>query len=352
MATPPLTAIRDRRANGHFVTASAGGAAPTAAPSGSATGRHSYPLVTAADGVPASAPLADCAGVDVSEDDRSARRAGRARRVRDPYYDRVADMSTVVVAVTAGVASWAGLVLLGEHAGMGAVGPVRIAWLIALCIDVVALIALRAWINTRASGEYRRWGRGISVAALSVSIAGNALGHVLDDSDRWLLTATVAAIPPLALFAALHLRVLRTQSRREAVERAQEREQRRQRTRPTSRTRTGHTPSPDRASDRPASRTSGRTIDRTAERVSTSAGTDVPNNGTDGPVDTEADRAADAASGTADRVAALAASRPDMTTTEMAAELGVTARTVRRHMAALKTDTAATRTHPDVRAQS
>lgn len=183
------------------------GVATPGAP-GSDTGRHLRETAATSGPVQPEILESDRSG----KSDRSGRRSARANRPQDG----VSDLLTVLIAAVAGVASWAGLVLLGEHAYMGTLGPVRISWLLALTVDASALVALRSWINPAVGPRVRSWSRAVASVALGVSIVGNALGHVLHHSEAWLLTSLVSAVPPLALFAVLHLRVLRMQDRHAA----------------------------------------------------------------------------------------------------------------------------------------
>ena len=150
--------------------------------------------------------------------------ASRAARL---HRDRVADALTAVVAGTAAFSSWTGWVLLGHHAGWPVLTipgghQFDTAWLNPLSVDVMAYVALRAWVSPRSSERTRLWGRRAAVGALALSIVGNALGHGLEASGlgQLLLSLGLAGMAPVLLFVVLHLRTLRTDDQRAAVEAA------------------------------------------------------------------------------------------------------------------------------------
>lgn len=162
---------------------------------------------------------------------RAARRTdpveAAATRAARLHRDRVADALTAVVAGTAAFSSWTGWVLLGHHAGWPVLTlpgghPFDTAWLNPVSVDVMAYVALRAWVSPRSSERTRLWGRRAAVGALALSIVGNALGHGLEASGlgRLLLSLGLAGMAPVLLFVVLHLRTLRTDDQRAAVEAA------------------------------------------------------------------------------------------------------------------------------------
>jgi hypothetical protein len=125
---------------------------------------------------------------------------------RDPWVL----IGMAVVAVTAIAASFTTLIHLALWVGWDG----RIAWLLPLCIDVLALASGRVWLSTYASLEARRFARAASFATIGVSILGNATGHIVAMDNRSVIKVVLAiivgSIPPAALAVVGHLATLAT----------------------------------------------------------------------------------------------------------------------------------------------
>ncbi|MFC0623792.1 DUF2637 domain-containing protein [Kribbella deserti] len=130
--------------------------------------------------------------------------------------DKVLTACTALVGVAAVVASFSTLAALAVFVGWGD----RSAWLLPVCIDALALGAGRVWLSNRYDSEARRFARAASMAALAVSVAGNAVGHIvaLDNAPWWkvALAVLVGAVPPVALAAVGHLMTLSARPQDEA----------------------------------------------------------------------------------------------------------------------------------------
>lgn len=122
--------------------------------------------------------------------------------------DKVLTLCTALVGVAAVVASFSTLAALAVFVGWGD----RSAWLLPVCIDALALGAGRVWLSERYDTEARGYAKNASMAALAVSVAGNAVGHIvaLDSAAWWkvALAVLVGAVPPVALAAVGHLMTL------------------------------------------------------------------------------------------------------------------------------------------------
>lgn len=112
-----------------------------------------------------------------------------------------------VVALAAAVMSFASLQQLGERAGF----PPVLAALLPLAIDAKAVVATRAWLSRRTPDRARRYARGLALAAVALSVAGNAGEHAMTAyalATPWWVVVTVSAVPPIALAATAHLAAL------------------------------------------------------------------------------------------------------------------------------------------------
>lgn len=145
-------------------------------------------------------------------------------------------LPTAVVVATAAVSSWAGWVLLGEATRLGTIGGLDLAWILPVSVDTFAFMAARTW-RIGHTATTRRWGLGTALAALALSIAGNAGGHAAQAdvwTPGWVAVVAVAMIPPAVLFAVLLLATMASRDRHAEQAKAAEREARRgQRTAPT-----------------------------------------------------------------------------------------------------------------------
>lgn len=81
-----------------------------------------------------------------------------------------------------------------------------------IAMDVGAAVGAIAWITQ--SGQIRAWGRGIAIAALIGTLAGNAVQHAIASSLLHVdlgLVLSVGASFPATLWAVFHLTALMTQ---------------------------------------------------------------------------------------------------------------------------------------------
>ncbi|WP_020577336.1 hypothetical protein [Actinopolymorpha alba] len=94
------------------------------------------------------------------------------------------------------------------------------SWLLPVSLDVLAAFAVFEWASKSTPDVARAYARVLAVAALGVSVLGNAVSHLVSAGivrPGWLLVVLVGAIPPAALGTAVHLAVLASapvQSRR------------------------------------------------------------------------------------------------------------------------------------------
>jgi hypothetical protein len=112
----------------------------------------------------------------------------------------------------------------------GIPGPLAAALPIAL--DAGAAVAALVWVTER--GGLRRWGRGIALAALGATLAGNGAAHAITAGYLTVtlpLVLAVGACIPAMLFATVHLAALMTQPPTQAEKR---RPQRKPQDRPTA----------------------------------------------------------------------------------------------------------------------
>jgi hypothetical protein len=114
----------------------------------------------------------------------------------------------VVSATSAAVASFAGLKALAGSAGW----PSWSAPLLPLTVDALAATASRVWVTTPTGSErVRRFARSIAVAAVLMSVAGNAVAHLIGAGllvASWPVVVIVGAVPALTLALVVHLAVL------------------------------------------------------------------------------------------------------------------------------------------------
>ncbi|HWG98712.1 MAG TPA: hypothetical protein VNV66_05185 [Pilimelia sp.] len=113
----------------------------------------------------------------------------------------------MVGASTAAVSA-ASLYELAQACGIP--GPLAAALPIAL--DAGAAVAALVWVTER--GGLRRWGRGIALAALGATLAGNGAAHAITTGYLTVtlpLVLAVGACIPAMLFATVHLAALMTQ---------------------------------------------------------------------------------------------------------------------------------------------
>jgi len=86
------------------------------------------------------------------------------------------------------------------------------AWLLPLTIDVLAGYGVSQWLSGSVTEQAKRWGRGVAIACLLVSIAGNTIEHTMA-ANGWvpprevliMMAVVWGSIPPLAFFVAVHM---------------------------------------------------------------------------------------------------------------------------------------------------
>jgi hypothetical protein len=112
-----------------------------------------------------------------------------------------------VVAAAAAVLSFAALRDLARQCGFDP----RLTWLLPVVIDAGAAAGSMVWLGADASMRARRFARGLALGLLTLSVAANALGHVLEAyhvEPAWWVVVAVSAIAPAVLGAVVHLAVL------------------------------------------------------------------------------------------------------------------------------------------------
>jgi hypothetical protein len=173
-------------------------------------------------------------------------------------------------------------------------------------VDTLAAVSTRAWLSGPTADEAKQFAKRAALASITVSMLGNTLYHlILSGALRpsVALVIGVAMIPPLGLAAAAHLvAVLRSAEPATAPQ-----------------TDTAPTVAPMPSDAVPADAASVLIVaDSTPDT---------------GPDTKRTPHRTD----TAAKVAKLAAKHPDMKPAAMAVKLGVSDRTVRRHLATLAT---------------
>lgn len=175
----------------------------------------------------------------------TSRSVSHERAAAQGHADRLSDLATLVIVVTAGVASWAGWVYLGRAVGWGVLtvpNPfgaglrLQLAWLLPVFVDVFAFLAGRAWLNNNLHEKTRKLGRNLAIAALILSMTGNAFGHAAEAHvwrPNWMALVVVSVIPAVVLFLAGYLRTVRTREIRQIEEREAARERKRSETETT-----------------------------------------------------------------------------------------------------------------------
>jgi len=145
---------------------------------------------------------------------------GRVTFIRLVFTGLIAvGMSAAVLSFTA-LAGLAGLAGVNGHAG-----PVRLAWLFPVCVDAYAVTGTLVWLRVGLSAGTRDWARANALAAIALSMAGNAAYHVDPSQARSWVVGAVTAVPPLMLGAAVHTAVLVMRDRSRSAARAESRSQ-------------------------------------------------------------------------------------------------------------------------------
>ena len=232
--------------------------------------------------------------------------------------DRLTLAGLGIVAIAAAGTSFDALAGLAGLAGWAR--DVRPA--LPIIVDVLAAVSTRAWLSGTTAEEAKGFAKRAALASIAVSMIGNTLYHLIVSGalhPSVALVIGVAMVPPLGLAAAAHLvSVLRIEQSAGAPE-------------------PGAQLLPELA-ESPALPEPVSVAVVPAQRV---ADTDVIADATpDTRTDSKPDTARTSArtrkgTDTASKVRRLADKHPDMTTTEIADKVGVTTRTVRRHLNAL-----------------
>jgi hypothetical protein len=82
------------------------------------------------------------------------------------------------------------------------------ALLVPITIDVLAGYGVAQWLSSKRSSDSARLGRRVAIACLVVSIAGNAIEHVLASPQGYWwasLSLVWGSLPPVAFFVAVHM---------------------------------------------------------------------------------------------------------------------------------------------------
>lgn len=116
-----------------------------------------------------------------------------------------------VSATSAAISSFSGLRSLAILTGW----PEGLAPLLPLTVDAYAMTATRVWLAaSTSSARARRFARWNAIAAIGLSIAGNAVSHAITAhllSASWGIVLAVGSVPALVLGLVAHLAVLRGQ---------------------------------------------------------------------------------------------------------------------------------------------
>ncbi len=220
-----------------------------------------------------------------------------------PRTDRLTMAGLAVVAAAAAGTSFTALSGLARSAGWSP----DVCPALPVVVDVLAAVSTRAWLSGSAPVEAKRFAKRSALLSVVVSMAGNIGFHLLQAGylrASVVLVILVAMIPPIGLAAAAHLvAVLRSAEPTEEVSVPA--------VAPVVMSVPMAAPVTAEASAEPVTVTDTRadtkqTAPRTPRRTDT-----------------------------ATAVARLKTKHPDMTAADIAAKVGVTDRTVRRHLTAL-----------------
>jgi MFS family permease len=124
--------------------------------------------------------------------------------------DRWVIVGMAVAAISAAVASFAGLRGLAQLAGW----PDQLAWLLPVTIDAYAMTSARVWLaGTLGSSHARGFARANAIGAIATSIVGNAGYHLIATglvAISWPIVILVGAVPAAVLGLTAHLHALTT----------------------------------------------------------------------------------------------------------------------------------------------
>ena len=236
----------------------------------------------------------------------------------------------LLIAAPAAVAVWSGWVGLGTMCGFGIVHPLpgiadafrlNTAITLPVGVETYGAYALGAWLTPGVLPTVRRFARRSALGALALGMAGQVIYHLLAAAQAshapWPVVVLVSCLPVLTLgFGGALTHLLRT----------------------------GHDTAPNAAEGQ---RSEAADTGPVAAADTTPAS--APDTGTDTSPDTKADTApvtrpprsrSPRRAGRADTATAVAKLRerdPGIPATDIARRLGVSDRTVRRHLAALAT---------------
>lgn len=351
--SPPATPNPPAHPNLHAV--------PPLVPAASDAGAQSvHEPVRAPDAPNDSGSGADSGGAEavdpeaalLADADKAAARAVKQLR------DRTADLISWLVAAAAGLLSLTGFDMFGRHVQWPAfttpaidgrslaIEPMLLLW---VAIDLLAIIAMRQWMRPDYGPDSRRLGKWASIGALSISIVINVAGHTLEGGPHWWVSIPASAIPPGLLYVALLLRDRRIQEQAAAARAArlpyERRAERLNRTvlEPDTPTRPRHKARTHGSTNTQAKPRTAKQADQTAAKAATDPARypvrDAAHNGAQDSTPKSSNGSPDTQSSDV-RVALvdLLAREPGLTQKQLAARLGVTDRTIRRHMLALDRD--------------
>lgn len=234
-----------------------------------------------------------------------------------PRRDPLVIIGLSVVAIAAAVSSFAALLGTAQLAGWSS----HTAWLLPTTIDCTAMTATRVWLAASTpSAAARRFARTTAFCSIAVSVAGNLVFHLTEAHvirPGVALVVAAGAVPPLALALVAHLAVLRSAAPAESAEASE-------RVSPAL----GELASPQELTS-PASAPLLPAPPVPALAVSADTTPDTRPDTTRTPARTST------RTDTASKIKRLRERHPDMSVVEIADKVGVTDRTVRRHLAAV-----------------
>jgi hypothetical protein len=120
--------------------------------------------------------------------------------------------------------TWVGLAVTATAAGGASAGAQHslavaagwgtgVAWLLPGCVDTLAAVAARVWLDESAPEQARHYARKVALLAVAVSLALNAAGHAVSANLLAVtvpLVVAVGAVPAASLAAIVHLAAVRT----------------------------------------------------------------------------------------------------------------------------------------------
>ncbi|MPZ61587.1 MAG: DUF2637 domain-containing protein [Propionibacteriales bacterium] len=116
----------------------------------------------------------------------------------------------ITVTATAAAAASAGA---QHHLAVAAGWGNTTGWLLPGCVDTLAAVAARVWLDQAAPEAARRYARTVALGAVAVSLALNAAGHAVSAGLVAVsvpLLVAVGAVPAASLAATVHLAAIRT----------------------------------------------------------------------------------------------------------------------------------------------